>query len=116
MMRKPYILKSDEIDALLAGMIAHGESDTYDRMRDKAFLSSETRADMDDIFLDMYDGMIKKARLAYDDGEDEQDMIDAMYSIAFMMRDIAHKLYRKYLRSGLPRDSDRFIRLVSDKG
>lgn len=113
-MRKPYILKTEEIDVLLAGIVSHGEEETYDRMRDKAFNSLDARPDMDDVFLDMYECMIKRARDVDIQTEEGQYLARDMYSLASMMRNIAHQLYRAYNRSGEARDNDRFLRLVVD--
>lgn len=111
-MRKPYILKTEEVDTLLAGLVSHGADATYERMRDKAFDASQQRPDMDDVFLDMYEGMIKKARGIDAGEEDGKKLSNDLYTLATMMRNIAHQLYRAYNRAGMIRDNDRFLRLV----
>lgn len=112
-MRKPYILKAEEVDTLLKGLVSHGEEVTYERMRERAFNASQERPDMDDIFLDMYEGMIKRAR-HIDTGEEEdaKKLSGDLYTLASMMRNIAHQLYRAYNRAGMSRDNDRFLRLA----
>jgi len=111
-MRKPYILKTEEVDTLLKGLISHGEEVTYERMKNMAFGASQERPDMDDVFLDMYEGMIKKARSVDSDEEDAKKLSHDLYTLAGMMRNIAHQLYRAYNRAGMSRDNDRFLRLV----
>lgn len=111
-MRKPYILKTEEIDTLLAGLMTNGEEQTYELMKSKAFSASQQRPDMDDVFLDMYESMMKKARGIDAAGEGDKDAIEAMYTLASMMRTIAHQLYRAYNRAGMTRDNDRFLRII----
>lgn len=113
-MRKPYVLRSSEVEILLSGLTTHGHEETYKRMRDKAFMSMSSREDMDEVFLDMYEGMIKKARALDVSSEEEALLAQDMYAIASMMRNVAHQVYRAYTRAGEERDNDRFLRLVVD--
>lgn len=111
-MRQPYVLKTEEVDTLLNGLISNGADETYERMRDKAFNVSEQRLDMDDVFLDMYECMIERAREVDINNQDGQELAQHMYTLAAMMRNIAHQLYRAYNRSGDARDNERFLRLA----
>jgi len=110
MNRTPYILKTDEIDTLLNGMITHGEEETYDKMRDKALFAMGKTKDIDELFMDMHEGMLKRAR-KYDDTEEAKAVF---YALSAMLRRIAHEVNRKYIRDGKEDSSPRFLRLVAD--
>lgn len=121
MSRKPYIMKVEEMQTLIASLITNGPEETYTRMRAKALLAMEQTDDIDDMFLDMSETFLNKGRaeLESDDEkaegeEDEEPSIAYIYyNLAFMLRRLAHEVYRRYITKGKQRDNERFIRLVS---
>jgi len=111
--RDVYILKVDEIKSLVSGLISHGPGQTYEQMRRRAIQAMGKSDDIDEVFLDMYESMIKRARsIKVEDDEDKQRQI-FYYTIAHMLRRLAHEINRVYLKLGKKRYSKRFIRLAS---
>jgi len=110
--RTPYILKNNEVNALLAGLAAHGASKTFEQMKGRATTAMEKSDDIDEMFLDMYDGMLKRARKTDDKGEKE--LQSAYYLLTSMLWRLAHEIHFAYLKSGKQKDSTRFIHLVSN--
>lgn len=122
MIRKPYIMKMEEMQTLIASLVTKGAEETYARMRAKAFMAMDKTADIDEMFLDMSETFLKKGRseLESSDEEDEEveddgrpTLISIYYTVAFLLRRLAHEVYRRYIKMGKQRDNDRFIRLVS---
>lgn len=113
-MRKPYILKKQEIDALLLGLTSHGPKETYVRMLEKAKEAMKKDDSMDEKFMDMYDALLKRARQIEPSNNDEVKLQAAFYTLAEMLRNIAHRVFYSYVRQGKARDFDneRFLRLV----
>lgn len=114
MTREPYILKAKEIQSLVAGLAAHGPQLTYEQMRKRATQAMENANDVDEMFLDMHEYMLKKARELEVEDDDDLKLQIFYYTIASMLRKLAHEIYRAYLKLGKERASNRFIRLVSD--
>lgn len=114
MSRNAYIMKIEEIQMLVEGFIFNGPEDTYNRMRAKAFMSMDQKNDIDEVFLDMSESLAKKAKEDIDSDNDENPSLSNIYStLAFMLRRLAHEVYRKYIEKGEKRDNSRFLRLVS---
>lgn len=116
MERKPYIMKVEEIQTLIAGLITHGPEDIYGKIKAKAFFAMENKDDIDDMFLDMAETLLKKGReeLEEDDEDGENPSIaNIYYTLSYILRKVAHETYSKYLKLGKERDNNRFIRLVS---
>ena len=68
------------------------------------------------MLLDMSETILQKGREDLDSGvkqEGELTVSNIYYSLAFMLRRLAHEIYRLYIKKGKKRDSNRFIRLVS---
>ena len=107
-------MKIEEIQTLIAGLITNGPEDTYNRMRAKSFMSMDQKDDIDEILLDMSDAFSKKAKEELDNDSDDDPSLFNIYStLAFMLRRLAHEIYRKYIRKGEGRDNERFLRLAS---
>lgn len=116
MTHKPYIMKIEEIQVLVAGLVSHGANDTYNRMKAKSILSMDQKDDIDEMLLDMSETMLQKGREdlgSVVEREGEPTVSSIYYSLAFMLRKLAHEIYRLYIKKGKKRDSNRFIRLVS---
>lgn len=107
--RIPYILKTGEIDALMAGLAAHGPQQTYEQMLVRATLAMGTADDIDDMFLDMYESMLKQARTV----DNDKQLRDSLYLLASMLRKLAHEIHAAYLHLGKNKDNTRFLRIVS---
>lgn len=112
MTRKPYIIKDAEVGTLVASMLSGGGTETLSRLRGRALLSMDAHDDMDEIFLDMSDSFREKGLLELDK-EGDVPMASIYYTLAFILRRLAHEIYRKYIKNGVQRDNERFIRLVS---
>lgn len=121
MSRKPYIMKIEEIKTLIASLIANGAEETYARMRVKAFMAMDGSDDIDEMFLDMSEACLKKGREELEMPDEEENnkeddrpvLSNIYYTLAFLLRRLAHEVYRRYIKKGKQRDSNRFIRLIS---
>lgn len=118
MNHKPYIMKVEEIEILITSMIANGPEETYAKMRARAFIAMDKKDDIDEMFLDMSEVFLKRGRDELNASLEDNDdgailLINIHYSLAFMLRRLSHEVYRKYLKKGKQRDTNRFIRLVS---
>ena len=112
--RTPYIIKANEIESLLAGIIAHGIAKTYEQMKIRATQAMEKSEDIDDMFLDMYEAMIDKARALNEEDEQEKQLRLGYYAVAAMLRRLAHEVHFSYLKLKKEKDSGRFLHLVSN--
>ncbi len=115
---KPYIMKNEEIQTLVAGIMAHGVDDTYSKMRAKAIFAMDNKENIDDMFLDMSDTLLRLAREEVDSKDKNEDgdsnlLSNVYYTVSYMLKRIAHEVYRNYIKKGDTRDNSRFIRLVS---
>lgn len=111
--REKYIIKTKEVNSLLAGLVAHGPERTYEQMKLRATRAMEASDDVDEMFLDMAESMLKKARNTRVK-KDEQSTKPYFYTLASMLRRLAHEINRAYIRTNRKADSVRFIRLVFD--
>lgn len=111
--REKYIIKTKEINSLLAGLVAHGPEKTYAQMKIRATRAMETADDVDEMFLDMSESMLKKARNARTK-KGEQSTKPYFYTLASMLRRLAHEINRAYIKSNRKVENTRFIRLVFD--
>lgn len=113
-MRKPYILKRQEVEHLLMGLTTHGRDETHTRMMAKATEAMKKDEFLDEKFMDMYDTLLKRARHLEPSDEDEKKLQEAYYTLASMLRNIAHRVYYTYIKQGKARDleNERFLRLV----
>jgi len=109
-------MSENDIEAMVAGFIKLGPEDVYNKMRAKALLVMDKMKDLDDEFLDRSNTLLAKARQeAEATKEEDSDSLERIYyTLSFMLRKLAHEIYRKYLRKGETRDNGRFLRLVSD--
>lgn len=113
-MRKPYIMKVEEIQTLIAGFVSNGQEDTYNKIKAKALFAMDKIEDIDDMFLDMSESFLKLARDDTDiESEDNPSLSSIYYVISYMLRKVAHEIYSKYIKKGEQRDNSRFIRLIS---
>jgi hypothetical protein len=83
-------------------------------MKIRATQAMEKSENMDDIFLDMYETMIVKARLLNEENEQEKQLRLGYYAISAMLRRLAHEVHFSYLRLKKEKDSSRFLHLVSN--
>ena len=114
MVRSPYIMKVEEIQILVTGLLEHGPEETYNKMRAKAFLSMDAKNDVDETFLDMSETLSRKAKEELDNDSDEDPSLSNIYStLSFMLKRLAHEVHRKYIKKGDKRDNSRFLRLIS---
>lgn len=113
MNRTPYIMKEEEIRALIAGFVKYGSEDIYIKMKTKALFVMDKIDDLDEEFLDRANILLMRGRKElHDDNEDS--LKDIYYTLSFMLRKLAHEIYRKYIKNGRIRDNDRFLRIVSN--
>lgn len=113
MARKKYVLKVEEIEALLRGMIENGPDETYKRMKDKALASMEKMKDLDEMFMDMSEDFLDRARTEPGSDENGKQLKDTYYILNSMLRTLAHEINKIYRKNGKDKIGDRFIRLVS---
>ena len=118
MVRKSYIMKVGEIQTLIAGLVTHGPENIYTQIKAKALFAMEEKNDIDEMFLDMSETLLRKGReeLESEDSEDSEDasIANIYYTLSYILRKVAHEVYVKYIKKGETRDNDRFIRLVSN--
>lgn len=112
--RAPYIIKASEIESLLAGIMAHGIDKTYEQMKIRATQAMEKAEDIDEMFLDMYESMIDKARGLDETNEQENQLRLGYYALAAMLRRLAHEVHFAYLKLKKEKNSGRFLHLISD--
>lgn len=113
MSHNKYIMKEEEIQILLTGLIVNGVEDTYDRMKVKALMMMDQKPDVDEILLDMSETLHKKVQNELANENKDLSIINAYNTLSFMLKRLAHKVYRKYNREGEQRDNNRFLRLIS---
>ena len=114
MSHNSYIMRTEEIEILISGLIEHGPVETFNKMRAKAFMAMDKKNDVDEIFLDMSETLSKRAKEELDNDSDDNPSLSNIYStLAFMLRKLAHEIYRKYIKIGEERDNSRFLRLIS---
>jgi len=113
MSRKKYVLKTEEIEALLRGMIENGPDETYKRMKEKALISIEKMKDLDEMFMDMSEDFLDRARTEPGEDENGKQLKDVYYILNSMLRTLAHEINRIYRKNGKGKTGDRFIRVVS---
>ena len=110
-------MKEEEIQVLIAGFITNGAEDTYNRMKAKSFMSMENKKDLDDMLLDMSETLYKRALEELSDIEKTENESNSLFNIyntlSFMLKRLAHEVFRKYNRMGDKRDNNRFLRLAS---
>lgn len=107
-MREPYIIKEAEIAVLLAGIVEHGADPTYERMLDRVECQIEEEEYLDEMIMDMCEGVLKRARECSDDDEAKEQL----YELSGILRRLAHHTYRLYIRDGKERTGERFLRIV----
>lgn len=107
---KPYKIKEEEISALLFGLTEYGEEDTYFKMKLKIIVAMEDNDYMDQNLLDMHETVLKKAR---NTDKELFQMKKNLYTLASMLRILAHEIHKGYKRESPERDSKRFLHLVS---
>jgi len=112
MTRTPYILKEEELEILLNGITTRGADETYKAMKNRTFMAIQQIDDADEILMDQYDTVLKKARNLNVENEDSEKLQKILYHLASILRILAHEIYREYLKAGKERDNERFLRLV----
>ena len=114
MTRKKYVLKVEEIDALIKGVFEQGAEETYKRMKEKALSSVEKMKDLDEMFMDMSEDFLSRAREEAANDE-ERELQRTFYLLNTMLRKLAQEINMVYLKTK-SRDrnsSDRFLRLMT---
>lgn len=111
MTRVTYVLKKEELEILLNGMIAHGTDKTYIAMKNRTVIAMQQIEDADEILMDQYDTVLKKARSLNAENNDEK-LQKTLYQLASLLRILAHEIYREYLKAGKERGSKRFLHIV----
>jgi len=100
-------ITQEEIQTLADGLNLHGEDEIYSRMRAKAIFVMKEKDDIDEMFLDMSQDVLEKAR-----EEEDEDKKSLYLTVSFLLRKLAHELYRRYTKEGKERTSERFLRVV----
>ena len=113
MSRKKYVLKTEEIEALLRGIVENGPEETYKRMKEKALISIEKMKDLDEMFMDMSEDFLDRARTEPGEDENGKQLKDTYYILNSMLRTLAHEINKIYRKNGKGKTGDRFIRVVS---
>jgi hypothetical protein len=111
MSRKKYVLKTEEIDNLVDGVLRLGADDTYDKMREKAFLSIEKMKDLDEMFLDMYEDFLERARI---ESEENQTTREIYYLLSSMLKILAYEINYIYRKSGKKKGGERFLKVITN--
>jgi len=112
--RTPYSISEDEIKKLISLFISAGEAKTYNITKSNLFFSINTFDDLDEKILDMSDSFLELGREEKKKSNEDLILSKTYYSLSYILRKIAHEIYRKYIRSGKERDNKRFLRLVSN--
>ena len=113
MNRKRYVLKSNEIDVIINGLIESGPNETYNKMKNKAILSMEKIKDLDEMFMDMSEDFLNRAREEPKD-EGEKKLQEIYYTLNTMLRKLAHEvhLFYKKAKDKKRTSSNRFLKLI----
>ena len=116
MTRKKYIMSPEEMETLSSGLLSDGPDEVYVRMKAMGTFAMSKKDDVDEMFLDMSEAMLEKSREEASDEENEEGIIikKIYYTLSFLLRRLAHEIYRKYIKNGKERSNNRFLRLVSD--
>jgi hypothetical protein len=117
MVRHKYVLSEDEIRTLMSGVINLGAKDTYSKMKERMLASIDQGQEADEICMDMYEGMLNRARTFGADNEDKSttDIRQTLYQIASMLRTLAHEMH-KICKNKFCKDKDgskRFLEIAS---
>jgi len=114
MTRKKYILKTEEIEAILRGLIEAGSQETYNKMKAKALLSMQTMKDVDEMFMDMSEDFLDRARIEPGTDNNSKQLKDVYYILNSMLRHLAQEIHQIYKKKETK--SNRFIRIISYNG
>lgn len=114
-MREKYILSEKEIESLLEGYVTVGPAAMYEKLKTRAMANIDSRDDIDELLLDQSEAILKRGRETVpEDVDNKKEIVSHCYSIYFIMKRLAHQIYREYKKMGKERKSDRFLRLVID--
>lgn len=111
-MRTPYTLKENELEMLLNGMTKYGADKTFDVMKKRSLASMEDTKDSDEILMDQYETVLKRARGLSIENEEDEQLQKSLYQLSSLLRVLAHDIYREYLKTDKERNNKRFLRLV----
>lgn len=112
-MREKYILSEKEIESLLEGYASVGPDAMYEKLKVRAMANIKSRDDIDELLLDQAESMLKRGRdIMPEDTDNKETVVVDCYSVYFIMRKLAHQIYREYEKMGKKRNSNRFLRLV----
>lgn len=111
-MRTPYILKEQEMEMLLNGMAKYGADKTYEVMKKRSLASMEDVTDTDEVLMDQYESVLKRARELTVESDDDKELQNSLYQLSSLLRVLAHEVYREYLKIDKERDNERFLRLI----
>lgn len=110
MSRKKYVLKVDEIETLVEGVLKNGADDTYNRMHEKALSSYDRVKDLDEMFLDMSEDFLERARMEVK--EENKAIQDAYYLLSSMLKKLAYDINRMMRKAGKERNGERFFKAI----
>lgn len=99
-------ITKQEIEILITGLDQNGEDRLFDLLLLKA-IALLPSGNVDDTFLDAAYSLLAAARKQQDSA-----LAKKYYKISFMIKRIAHKMYRSYKKGGTPRNDERFLRSV----
>lgn len=108
--RVTYTIKEEEISSIMGALSSQGSMHTYEQMRNRAIIASDEESNIDEMLLDMYDGMVDRAR-RLDDNTDKQLQM-SYYTIASMLRFLAHEIHFIYKKRGIVKESKRFLYVI----
>ena len=108
----PYILKEDELEILLDGIVTRGVDETYEAMKARSLGAAQKIPDADEILMDQADTVLKRARNLEIKNEEDEELLKTLYKLHGVLRILSHEIYREYLKTDKERDNERFIRLV----
>lgn len=109
--RVTYTIKEEEISSIMSALSSQGSIHTYEQMRNRAIIASDEESNIDEMLLDMHDGMVDRAR-RLDDNIDKQLQL-AYYTIASMLRFLAHEIHFIYKKRGIiGKENKRFLYVI----
>jgi hypothetical protein len=109
---KHYILKEEELNMFVQSIIKYGDDETYNRMLTRSLIAINEIDDADEMLMDMHQAVIKRARNIGENNDNEKSIKSVYYRLASILRILAHRIQREYIRKGHVKNSERFLRVV----
>ena len=115
--RNTYVMTDEEVFALTSGVFATSVESVMNKMKAKVIFSIKFQNDLDEMLLDMSDTLFQKGRAIMDIEKSDnpgRSMTSLYYTLAGVLRKLAHDIHRMYKRQGRESMSDRFLEIIDN--